>query len=77
MAKANLADQNIPTEATSSSARRSPLRKTIGAFIANTWTVCFTNSRRLPTVKDEPDKITHRLRVPPQVGGHPGFYWEG
>lgn len=32
--------------------------------------------------KDEPGKITHRLRVPPQkdkdgAPTHPGFYWEG
>ncbi len=32
----------------------------------------------LPEDKADSEKLTHRLRVPPQAdGSHPGFYWEG
>lgn len=82
MAKKDLTQQDIPTEATSSSPTQPDPEDYTGGVWKNLVDGFLYELCKEKDDKEEPSKITHRLRVPPQKDDagkvtHPGFYWEG
>ncbi len=76
MAKPDLANQTIKAESVIS-APTQPAPEEYKGVWKNTVDGLLYELAALPAEKDSPDLKTHRLRVPPQAGGHPGLYWEG
>lgn len=80
-AKRDLAAQDIPSEINTSSPTQ-PAPDDYSGVYKNLVDGLLYELCKEPADKDNPSKITHRLRVPPQVDkagtpGHPGFFWEG
>lgn len=80
MAKKDLTQQDIASES-NLSAPTQPAPEDYSGVYKNLVDGLLYELCKEPENKDEPSKITHRLRVPPQVREgavtHPGFFWEG
>lgn len=76
MAKKDLTQQDIIAES-SASAPTQPAPEDYSGVYKNLVDGLLYELCKEPEDKEQPEKVTHKLRVPPQANGHPGFYWEG
>lgn len=82
MAKVNLSSQKLPETSLAPTEPTSPPDSEYGGVWKNLVDGLLYELAELPKDKQDDGKITHHLRVPPQVDEsgnrtHPGFTWAG